>query len=71
VLLVPTESHDDAAAHAAARYATHIDDALRAYETLPLEAFDRALTSGRFAALDASRAALLAAVAARGSRAAP
>jgi len=70
-LLVPTESDDDAAAGAVARYADELDEVLRACAQAPLETFDRALTSGRYPALDAAREALLGAVAARASRAAP
>jgi hypothetical protein len=70
-LLIPTHSDDDEAAAAVARYMGELDDTLRACADQPLEAFDRALSSGRFATLDASREALLGAVAARASRAAP
>jgi hypothetical protein len=70
-LLIPTHSDDDEVAAAVARYMGELDDTLRACADQPLEAFDRALSSGRYATLDASREALLGAVAARASRAAP
>jgi hypothetical protein len=70
-LLVPTHSDDDAAAAAVAQYAGELDEVLRACAQAPLEAFDRALGSGRYPALDAAREALVGAVAARASRAAP
>ena len=70
-LLVPAESCEDAAATAIARYMRALDAALKACTELPLEAFDRALGSGRYPELDAARTALVAAIAPRASRAAP
>jgi hypothetical protein len=70
-LLVPAESREDEAAVAVARYMRALDGALKACTDLPLEAFDRALGSGRYPELDAARTALVAAIAPRASRAAP
>ena len=53
------------------RYMRALDGALKACTDLPLEAFDRALGSGRYPELDAARTALVAAIAPRASRAAP
>jgi hypothetical protein len=68
---VPAESREDEAAVAVARYMRALDGALKACTDLPLEAFDRALGSGRYPELDAARTALVAAIAPRASRAAP
>jgi hypothetical protein len=69
-LLVPAESHEDVAANAVARYVRALDAALKACVEMPLEAFDRALDSGRYPELDDTRAALVTAIAPRASRAA-